>query len=109
MAGCRLSKPFGKLRTFSRNPLARGDEAANGLRERQHRPGSEKLFKLVAILPGQTFGGSPVGQPPRVPSAFSQVFARVGRAAKRGVKESNTGGQIHHRRQIGLPAAPGAR
>lgn len=46
------------------------------VRERQHRPGSEELFKLVAILPGQTFG---------------QVFARVSRAAKRGVKESNTG------------------
>lgn len=56
------------------NPLPRVDEAGHGLRERQHCPVSEKLFKLVAILPGQTFG---------------QVFARVGRAAKRGVKESD--------------------
>ena len=38
------------------NPLARVDEAANGLRERQHRPVREELFKLIAILSGKTFG-----------------------------------------------------
>lgn len=55
-------------------PVPRVDEAGHGFRERQHGPGVEELFKLIAILPGQT---------------FSQVFARVGRAAKRGVKESD--------------------
>ena len=58
------------------NPLPRVDEAGDGLRERQHCPGREKLFELVAILSGQTFG---------------QVFARVSRAAKRRVKDADAG------------------
>ena len=53
------------------NPLPRVDEAENGLRERQHCPWREEFFKLIAILPRQTFG---------------EVFARIGRAAKRGCK-----------------------
>jgi hypothetical protein len=52
------------------------DLSQTRVRERQHCPGSEKLFELVAILPGQTFG---------------QVFAHVSRAAKRGVRETDTG------------------
>ena len=38
------------------NPLPRVDEAGNGLRERQHRPGVEEFIELIAILSGQTFG-----------------------------------------------------
>jgi hypothetical protein len=48
--------------------MPRVDEAGDGLRERQHRPGSEELFELIAILSGQTFG---------------QVF---GRSPHRGVR-----------------------
>ena len=58
------------------NLLPRVDEAADRFRERQHRPGAEELFELIAILSGQTFG---------------QVFARVGHAAKRGGKETDAG------------------
>ena len=43
------------------NPLPRVDEAEDGLRERQRGPGREEFFKLIAILPRQT---------------FSKVFAR---------------------------------
>jgi hypothetical protein len=38
------------------NPLPRVDVAENGLRERQHCPWREEFFKLIAILPRQTFG-----------------------------------------------------
>ena len=56
------------------NPLPRVDEAGQGLRERQHRPGFEELFELIAILSGQTFG---------------QVFASVSDAAKRRSKDAD--------------------
>ena len=56
------------------NPLPHVDEADEGLRERQHRPGGEEFIELVAILSGQTFG---------------QVFASVGHAAKRGSKDAD--------------------
>ena len=58
------------------NPLPRVDEAGDGLRERQHCPGREEFFELIAILPRQTFG---------------KVFARIGRAAKRGSKYTDAG------------------
>jgi len=54
--------------------VPRVDEADQGLRERQHRPGVEELFELIAILSGQTFG---------------QVLASVGHAAKRGSKDAD--------------------
>jgi len=56
------------------NPLPRVDEADEGLRERQHRPGGEEFIELIAILSGQTFG---------------QVLASVGHAAKRGSKDAD--------------------
>jgi len=56
------------------NPLPRVDEAGQGLRERQHRPGFEELFELIAILSGQTFG---------------QVLASVSDAAKRRSKDAD--------------------
>ena len=58
------------------NPVPRVDEADQRLRERQHRPGFEEFFELVAILSGQTFG---------------QVFASVSDAAKRGSKDADAG------------------
>ena len=71
------------------NRLPRVDEAGQGLRERQHRPGGEEFCELIAILSGQTFGGSPTRQPPLFPSSSSQVFAGVGHAAKRGSKDAD--------------------
>src|ERR1700679_2126970 len=56
--------------------LPRVDEAEDRLRERQHCPWREEFFKLIAILPRQTFG---------------EVFARIGRAAKRGCKYTDAG------------------
>jgi len=58
------------------NPLPRVDVAENGLRERQHCPWREEFFKLIAILPRQTIG---------------EVFARIGRAARRGCKYTDAG------------------
>src|SRR5580658_8368286 len=58
------------------NHLPRVDEAEDRLRERQHCSGREEFFKLIAILPRQTFG---------------EVLARIGRAAKRGCKYTDAG------------------
>ena len=45
-------------------------------RERQHCPGREEFFKLIAILPRQTLG---------------EVLARIGRTAKRGCTYTDAG------------------
>src|SRR5271165_4826679 len=58
------------------NPLPRVDVAEDRLRERQHCPRRAEFFKLIAILPRQTFG---------------EVLARIGRAAKRGCKYTDAG------------------
>jgi len=70
------SKGGGVAVSLNGNPLPRVDEAENGLRERQHCPWREEFFKLIAILPRQTFG---------------EVLARIGRAAKRGCKYTDAG------------------
>src|SRR5580704_10891293 len=70
------SKGGGDAVSLNGNPLPRVDEAENGLRERQHCPWREEFFKLIAILPRQTIG---------------EVFARIGRAAKRGCKYTDAG------------------
>ena len=70
------SKGGGVAVSLNGNPLPRVDVAENGLRERQHCPWREEFFKLIAILPRQTFG---------------EVFARIGRAAKRGCKYTDAG------------------
>ena len=58
------------------NHLPRVDKAEDRLRERQHCPWREEFFKLIAILPRQTFG---------------EVLARIGCAAKRGCKYTDAG------------------
>jgi len=50
------SKGGGVAVSLNGNPLPRVDVAENGLRERQHCPWREEFFKLIAILPRQTFG-----------------------------------------------------
>src|SRR5580658_10336644 len=70
------SRGGGVAVSLNGNPLPRVDVAENGLRERQHSPGREEFFKLIAILPRQTFG---------------EVLARIGRAAKRGCKYTDAG------------------
>ena len=55
-------------------PLCAMDISRTRFRERQHCPGREEFFKLIAILPRQTFG---------------EVLARIGRAAKRGCKDTD--------------------
>ena len=40
------------------NHLPRVDKAEDRLRERQHCPGREEFFKLIAILPRQRIGKS---------------------------------------------------
>jgi hypothetical protein len=57
-------------RSHPPSSLPRVDKAEDRLRERQRGPGFEELFELMEILPRQTVG---------------EVFARIGRAAKRGL------------------------
>jgi len=77
------SEGGGDAVSLNGNPLPRVDVAENGLRERQHSPWREEFFKLIAILPRQTFG---------------EVLARIGRAAKRGCKYTDAGVTPYSRR-----------
>jgi hypothetical protein len=74
------------------------DFSQTRIRERQHCPWREEFFKLIAILPRQTLGDSPAHRPPLVPTATSEVFARISRAAKRGCKYTDAGVTLYCRR-----------